>query len=1047
MSNLTEQLEKQYEEIRISANPFPGLRPFGIDESHLFFGREGQSDEVLLKLSENKFVAIIGASGSGKSSFMYCGVIPILYGGFLTEAGSNWDVLPFRPGGSPIDNLADALLSQDIDFITADEEEKIIRKQIISALLRSSTNGLTEAAGQTLNTENRNILLLVDQFEELFRFKKTEEGIGNESLAFVNLLMEAIQSENTHIYVALTMRSDFIGDCAQFPDLTKKINDSHYLIPQMTREQKRTAIEGPVAVGGGTITPRLVQQLLNDLGDSPDQLPILQHSLMRTWDYWSSHRETAEPMDLPHYDAIGRMEEALSQHANEAYDELSPDEKLICERLFKTITEKGGDIQGIRRPTKLGAIAAICQVEESRVIYVIDKFREPGRSLLMPPVGVPLHSNTIIDISHESLMRIWVRLKNWVDQEGAAVQMYLRLSEAASMYQLGKSGLWRPPDLQLALNWADEHKPSLEWAQRYNPAFERTMVFLETSKTAYETEQRIKEMLQRRKLRTTRIVAIVMTTAAVISLFLLVFALIQKQKADEQTLIALEQRALAEENEKEANTQKVIALENEKKAVEAAEEADRQRVIAEDQRKQAERSAAEALLQKSIAQANEVEANKQRNIAVQEKARAEENEKIAREQTVKAEENERKAYKLRLLSISQSMAVKSVQIPESDRKSAVAMQSYEFNKNNGGPEHNHDVYDALYYALKSLKGDDFNRLEAHKDAVRSIAHSSNGALFTAGSDGLVYKWPVAEKGAEVQLIADTKNVNRSLALSDNGKWMAVATNLNDIMLYELGSPNGTLPSMLKGHTGTVASAEFIPGTTLLVSASTDSTVRLWDIATKESTVLNRSNQKFNTVAASFDGTLIAAVNDNGQVILLDKAKKYEATTLIESGGKKIYALAFARTRPWIAVGSGSGTLKLWNYKERKVIKTFTGHKARINQAEFSPDDKLLASGSLDNSIKVWNTANFNEQSIDLKDHNSWVWSLSFSPDGKQLVAGCIDNLIRIWPTGINEMAGQLCGLMKRNMSQPEWEQFVGADIPYELTCKSLPKGEAIKEEE
>ncbi len=152
--------------------------------------------------------------------------------------------------------------------------------------------------------------------------------------------MEAAQYPDAPIYVAITMRSDFIGDCAQFPALTRKINDSHYLIPQLTRDQKRKAIEGPLAVGNAKVSSRLVQQLLNDLGDNPDQLPILQHALMRTWSYWSAYRDyEEEPVDLKHYEAIGTMSEALSQHANEAYDELDEDQKRICEVLFKSITE------------------------------------------------------------------------------------------------------------------------------------------------------------------------------------------------------------------------------------------------------------------------------------------------------------------------------------------------------------------------------------------------------------------------------------------------------------------------------------------------------------------------------------------------------------------------------------------------------------------------------------------------------------------------------------------------------------------------------------
>src|SRR6185295_18847076 len=110
--SVDEQLPGEPSQV-IESNPFPGLRPFKIEESHLFFGREGQSDEVLLKLSKSRFVGVIGPSGAGKSSFIYCGVMPILYGGFLTDTSPNWEVVVTRPGGGPIDNLAESLLKNN----------------------------------------------------------------------------------------------------------------------------------------------------------------------------------------------------------------------------------------------------------------------------------------------------------------------------------------------------------------------------------------------------------------------------------------------------------------------------------------------------------------------------------------------------------------------------------------------------------------------------------------------------------------------------------------------------------------------------------------------------------------------------------------------------------------------------------------------------------------------------------------------------------------------------------------------------------------------
>ncbi|MCK5701730.1 MAG: hypothetical protein KAI29_11275, partial [Cyclobacteriaceae bacterium] len=175
-------------------NPFPGLRPFTFEESHLFFGREGQSDEVLLNLAQHRFTAVIGASGSGKSSLMYCGLIPILYGGFMTDAGSDWTVLVSRPGISPIENLAESILNKDESYITLSNEEKIIERRMTSTILRSSSMGLVDAVKQLSDSSTKNVFFLIDQFEELFRYIKTErdEDTINEAAAYVNLLIKSI---------------------------------------------------------------------------------------------------------------------------------------------------------------------------------------------------------------------------------------------------------------------------------------------------------------------------------------------------------------------------------------------------------------------------------------------------------------------------------------------------------------------------------------------------------------------------------------------------------------------------------------------------------------------------------------------------------------------------------------------------------------------------------------------------------------------------------------------------------------------------------------
>jgi hypothetical protein len=203
---------------------------------------------------------------------------------------------------------------------------------------------------------------------------------------------------------------------------------------------------------------------LNDVGEDPDQLPILQHALMRTWDYWTTHRQSAEPIDLIHYEAIGGMAEALSRHADEAYSELQTDRsREIAKKLFQALTENGADNRGIRRPTRMGHLFDILEIGEEQLLPVLECFRQAGRSFLMPPPAVAIQHSTVIDISHESLMRVWRRLQKWVEEESQSARIYRRLAETALLEKENRAGLYRDPDLQIGLIWRDETKPTAAW--------------------------------------------------------------------------------------------------------------------------------------------------------------------------------------------------------------------------------------------------------------------------------------------------------------------------------------------------------------------------------------------------------------------------------------------------------------------------------------------------------------------------------------------------------------------------------------------------------
>ena len=1025
-------------------NPFPGLRPFGIEESHLFFGREGQSDEVLVKLSENRFISILGSSGSGKSSLMYCGLIPTLFGGFMTDAGSHWKIVVTRPGGGPIDNLAEALLLQDKEYSNLQEEDKLIRKTIISTVLRSSSLGLVEVIRQLKSSDYQNILILVDQFEELFRFRKLEAATSDldESSAFVNLLLEAVHQFDEPIYIALTMRSDFIGDCAQYPDLTQMINDSHYLIPQMTRDQKRVAIEGPVAVGGGKIAPRLTQQLLNDVGDSPDQLPILQHSLMRTWAFWTENRKQGEVMDLRHYNAIGTLREALSMHANEAFDALNKREQEICETMFKALTERGNENQGIRRPTKLSTMAAIAGVNEDELTRVVERFREPGRSLLMPPYGVKLDSETVIDISHESLMRIWVRLKRWLDEESKAAEMYLKLSEASERYQEGKAGLWQMPDLQLALNWREENRPTLVWGQRYNPAYERTVVFLETSEKAYLTEQRNKELLQKRQVRRMRFTVIFLAAAMLVSIFFVVYGQIQTD--------------LAREKEKEANDLKEAAVALTDKAEAEAANARRAEADAKNALEDAKIAEAKATAAAERARLAQADAETQKLAALDAQAEAQENLEAAKIAQAQAQENleaaekaQEESSRLRYQALATSMAIKSLNVNnDNDLKGLVAKQAFNFYEKykDPGKEYNGDIYAGVYGAYSQLTETGtntdsvarFNHFKGHKDAVRSVEHSVDGTtLYSAGSDGLVLKWDIARK-TNIELFR-SEDIQRVVNVSSDERYLAMGTDNNNILLFDLRAGASAAPSQIDGHIGgTVYDLIFLPDNSGFISSGEDGRILKSNFSTSEEIL--KVNSSVKALAISPDGKTLACGARNGEVYLVDLSSPDNTTTKIwQKDAKPVEALAFNHTGDRLAFGDYEGSIVIWDLeKKEKFGPTLTGFVSAITDVEFSPNSRLLAASSMDRSVRFWDLDNIYDLPTVLNDHNDWVWSISFNPDGEHLMTGSGDGLVRNFPLKSLEMAREINQYIKGgNMSETEWKQYVALEsvIPYEATLE------------
>ncbi len=467
-------------------NPFVGLRPFESRDSLYYFGRRQQTHALLQQLYANRFVAVIGSSGCGKSSLVRAGLIPNLEAGFVVQDRDLWKIATFKPGDGPRDNLARAMAG-----LAGSSEVPGDAAEWARAIERRGAPGLIDRLATILNREDSNLLVVVDQFEELFRFQQFRTAqVREEAADFVALLLHLAMQTKIPVYVVLTMRSDFLGECDAFQGLPEAMNRSQYLVPRLTRQQRREAILGPTRLAGADITPRLMDRLLNESQEAKDDLPVLQHALMRTWSVWS--QTDAAALDLEHYERAGTIRQALCRHADEALAGLDAKDIGIAKRMFQALTQTDAANRRIRRPAHLGQIAAICgeAATPEAVRALIARFNSDRRNFLVLSARND-RDDPLVDISHESLIRQWTTLAGWVDEEAESLRIYKRLAESAELHATGQAALYKETDLQVALEWQRRQRPNAAWADRLPADFKQVMHFLRLSVQKQKTNRHL----------------------------------------------------------------------------------------------------------------------------------------------------------------------------------------------------------------------------------------------------------------------------------------------------------------------------------------------------------------------------------------------------------------------------------------------------------------------------------------------------------------------------------------------------------------------------
>jgi hypothetical protein len=511
--------------------PYPGLRSFRREESDIFFGREDCINGMVDRLAATRFLAVLGSSGTGKSSVVKTGLLDALDLGLMAPAGSTWYVADFRPGGAPLNNLSVRLLEMTSNGSTnalANAEVDLLR-----AFLGRGPRSLVQWCEDRHLENKTNILLLVDQFEELFRYD--DYARREEAEGFAALLIESTQQRKFPIYVALTMRSEYLGACSLIDSLAEAISAGMVLIPRMLRERCRSAIVGPAAVCGFKIEDALVNRILNDLAAfapwdnrsdrdqldrlarRADQLPLLQYCLNRMWIRARGDMDTeAISLSISDYERIGGLSGALDAHAQELLRTLDDRDRRTAETVFRALTDGASVSDAVRRPMPFRELVEACGAEEVSVRKVVDTFRAPGCNFLSPeldPNLKPLSNNDIIDISHESLIRQWKQLAEWVEAEERVKRQWRRLMDR---YEDGE--LVQGMELVNMVSWRDARNPTAAWARRYGGDFQGMMQLLELS-----------EKVAKRQTRKFAPIMLPLLSLAVFCTGLVSFALIQQQ--------------------------------------------------------------------------------------------------------------------------------------------------------------------------------------------------------------------------------------------------------------------------------------------------------------------------------------------------------------------------------------------------------------------------------------------------------------------------------------------------------------------------------------
>jgi WD40 repeat protein len=904
------------------------MRPFEATDAVLFFGRDEQIGEALDRLLQRRLLAVVGVSGCGKSSLVSAGMVPALQMGLAGDPGQLWRVATMRPGDGPLRELERCLGFGG---------------------LPERTYGLLETVERHLPA-GENLLLVVDQFEEVFPFRErmVPGGAGSEADLFVSYLLRAAQDQAGRVYVLLTMRSDYLGECAKFHGLPEALNDGQYLVPRMTRAQLQEAIEGPLGAAGVEIHPTLLQDLLNQCDEEPDNLPPLQHLLRRMFEEWEKSGGTGAISGAAAAN-VGGLSDALNRDAEAVFEGLPEEWKKPAARLFQRITESShadrglGDDRPVRRPQTVEVLTKAARSPEETVRGVVERFK--ARSLL---VVRRTDEGDKVDLPHECLCLRWLRLKELVRSEAENAKKLRFLVDSVGRNHL--TGL----ALGEALVWLHRERLESAWPLRYvdEATRDRVVAWVRESQQIVDEVSEKERRRAQEKYRLLRVTAVVLALAFLLAALFGAYAASKKREADAQ-------RSRSDQ----------LATGEKQQRVRAEEQAK----IAESARKDAEAQAAISNSRGMAVHASGVE-NTQADLAALLSVQA-----MRMANTFEARNSllsSLQAHPRLITFLDDGVgALHALAFSPDGKLLAVA-----------GENRKILIWDVGRHKLMGRP------LEGHSEGISSLAFSPDGTMLVSSSDKTIRLWDMRTRRQSGSALPGKPGRITSVAFSPDGRLLAFGNEDSTVRLWDITTrrPAG---DPLKGHAGEVFSVAFSPDGGLLASAASDATVRLWDVAGHRQDGIPLSGHKSPVTCVTFSpsGKLLASAGYDGTVRIWNVTSRLELGTLQGHKGQ-VSSVAFSPDGMKLASAGIDETVRLWDVTRQAAIgEPLKGHHDVVHAVAFSSDGKVLASTSYHNAI-LWDMTAANS----LKGHTEEVSSVAFSHDGKTLASASADRTIRLW---------------------------------------------------